>query len=541
MDILNFISWIRGRRQVTSVDPAKTLLPVGLKDPRRDDAYLAGAITVQDFIGQITPGATGPTGPQGPQGPQGIAGPQGNQGPSGPAGLQGPAGVQGIQGTPGPVGPAGLIWEGTWIPGTSYTINDSVGYAGASWYCISPTSGTTPPNLATANWALLASQGAQGPQGIQGLQGIQGAVGPQGVQGPIGLTGATGTQGPLGPVGPTGPQGIQGVPGPVGPAGLNWQGAWVSGNSYNVNDAVGYGGASYFCITATSGTTTPDTDPINWALLASQGAIGPAGAAGATGATGATGAAGPQGIPGPVGPAGLTWQGIWSNAAVYAENDAVSFGGASYFCYNPAGVGPSVTDPSVDTANWALLAAQGATGPQGPQGIQGIPGPAGPVPPDYVKTIFNHPDLGGQVIGVTTKEISIIKDLSGALATNSILEISWGCYRRTAFGNVQSQVYLSDQPDFSGTFTRIATGANQPAAANAYLRNIRDVKKMNDVFTVFDGNQQASSDLSNTGNTIQNSVVDVGQIYILFAIQLSNPLDEAYIDRVRITEHAEYL
>jgi hypothetical protein len=56
MDILNFISWIKGRRQVTSVDPAKTLLPVGLKDGRRDDEYLTGAISVQDFIAQITTG-----------------------------------------------------------------------------------------------------------------------------------------------------------------------------------------------------------------------------------------------------------------------------------------------------------------------------------------------------------------------------------------------------------------------------------------------------------------------------------------------------
>lgn len=50
MDILNFISWIKGGRQVTTVDPSKTLLPVGLKDGRRDDGYLAGAITVQDFL-----------------------------------------------------------------------------------------------------------------------------------------------------------------------------------------------------------------------------------------------------------------------------------------------------------------------------------------------------------------------------------------------------------------------------------------------------------------------------------------------------------
>jgi hypothetical protein len=53
MDILNFISWIRGGRVVTTVDPNKTLLPVGLKDGRRDDEYLAGAISVADFAAQI--------------------------------------------------------------------------------------------------------------------------------------------------------------------------------------------------------------------------------------------------------------------------------------------------------------------------------------------------------------------------------------------------------------------------------------------------------------------------------------------------------
>jgi hypothetical protein len=53
MDILNFISWIRGRRQVTTVDPAKTLIPLGIKDGRRDDEYLAGAITVEDLAAQV--------------------------------------------------------------------------------------------------------------------------------------------------------------------------------------------------------------------------------------------------------------------------------------------------------------------------------------------------------------------------------------------------------------------------------------------------------------------------------------------------------
>jgi hypothetical protein len=58
MDILNFISWIKGKRQVTTVDPARTLIPLGLKDGRRDDEYLAGAITVEDFAAQIVPQPT---------------------------------------------------------------------------------------------------------------------------------------------------------------------------------------------------------------------------------------------------------------------------------------------------------------------------------------------------------------------------------------------------------------------------------------------------------------------------------------------------
>jgi|SanBayMetagenome_1026888.scaffolds.fasta_scaffold00367_3 hypothetical protein len=87
---------------------------------------------------------------------------------------------------------------------------------------------------------------------------------------------------------------------------------------------------------------------------------------------GPQGPQGPQGVPGPVGPIGLFWQGSWSASGTYNINDAVGFGGASYFCINP--VGPSVSNPATDTTNWALLAAQGATGPQGPQGIQG---PAG--------------------------------------------------------------------------------------------------------------------------------------------------------------------
>jgi hypothetical protein len=98
-------------------------------------------------------------------------------------------------------------------------------------------------------------------------------------------------------VGATGPQGVQGPAGPlgpVGPAGLEWQGAWISGTSYVADDAVGYDGASWFCILATSGTTTPDLDETHWALLASQGAQGEQGVQGPTGPQGPAGTAGTQ-------------------------------------------------------------------------------------------------------------------------------------------------------------------------------------------------------------------------------------------------------
>lgn len=118
-------------------------------------------------------------------------------------------------------------------------------------------------------------------------------------------TGAIGSQGPQGVAGPTGPQG---VPGPVGPAGLIWKFTWNAATAYLVNDAVGYSGASYYRIVAGTTATAPNLDTTNWALLSSQGAIGPQGATGLQGPTGATGPAGVDGsvgVQGPPGPQGL--------------------------------------------------------------------------------------------------------------------------------------------------------------------------------------------------------------------------------------------
>ena len=105
----------------------------------------------------------------------------------------------------------------------------------------------------------LASNGVAGPQGPQGLQGAPG------IQGPPGANGA------------------------VGPAGLNWRGPWVSMVSYVEDDAVGWNGASWFCILPTAGIIVPNLDTTHWALLASQGAQGIQGVQGEQGLQGSPG------------------------------------------------------------------------------------------------------------------------------------------------------------------------------------------------------------------------------------------------------------
>lgn len=115
------------------------------------------------------------------------------------------SGAGGPQGIPGPVGPAGLTWSGLWSATSSYSMNYAVGYASASWWCISDVTGATgndSPDMDTIHWTLLAAQGSPGPQGGQGEHGLDG---------PRGLTGATGFMGATGPIGVTGPTGPSGT------------------------------------------------------------------------------------------------------------------------------------------------------------------------------------------------------------------------------------------------------------------------------------------------------------------------------------------
>jgi hypothetical protein len=162
---------------------------------------------------------------------------------------QGPQGEQGIQGL------AGFEWDTTRIGAKQYVIGDIVNYSGGYYICIANNDAIVPTSSLGVYWNAYSFVG---PQGIQGLTGAQGPTGPQGVAGP------------------------------VGPAGLEWNSSWVSGASYVENDAVGYNGASYFCIQATSGTIAPNLDTANWALLASQGSQGPTGPQGIQGPQGAS-------------------------------------------------------------------------------------------------------------------------------------------------------------------------------------------------------------------------------------------------------------
>ena len=182
-------------------------------------------------------GAAGPQGPMGLEGPTGYAGPPGAVGPAGPV---------------GPTGPVGLVFRGGWSVNAAYAMGDAVSYGGASW--ISGTGGNlgNEPGPFSSQWSLLAAAGADG------------AVGPVGAQGPAGVTGATGAMGAMGP---------------AGAVGVNFRGAWGSGASYAVGDAVTFGGSTYLA-TGASNAVEPDQNASLWAVAAAAGQMGPSGAAG---------------------------------------------------------------------------------------------------------------------------------------------------------------------------------------------------------------------------------------------------------------------
>jgi hypothetical protein len=192
------------------------------------------------------------------EGQTGATGPAGQNGATGPAGAPGQNGLPGAQGQTGNPGPVGMTWRGGWSNLLNYSVRDVVFYDGSAYICtVAINASNNNPAATPANWDLVAREGDPGTQGIQGIQG------------------------PIGPVGPTG---------------LNWQGLWSASGAYVADDAVGYNGASWFCINPVGpSVTSPDLDPVNWALLAAQGAQGDQGLQGIPGNPGTPGAQGPAG------------------------------------------------------------------------------------------------------------------------------------------------------------------------------------------------------------------------------------------------------
>jgi hypothetical protein len=259
-------------------------------------------------------------------------------------------------------------------------------------YTQTAVTGLLPSNLAPGSYELVltnnsarlaipatfnATIGAVGPEGPTGPPGTAGSAGPAGPPGAPGVAGSPGAAGPAGPPGAPGAPGATGSPGPAGlpgspglpgsqgPAGMNWQGPWNSGSSYNLSDGVSYNGSSYISLAGGNAGNQPDTSPASWSLLAGAGA-------------------------------GFNFTGFFNPAMAYKVNDVSTYNGTTYVATLANQGGPT---PDQSPTTWTVMAAAGAAGaagqpgapgapgatgtqgPQGPQGLQGSQGPQGPQGP----------------------------------------------------------------------------------------------------------------------------------------------------------------
>lgn len=161
--------------------------------------------------------------------------------------------------------------------------------------------------------------------------------------------------------------GATGATGAAGAGVINWLGAWDSGTTYNVNDAVDDNGSSYIAI-----ATTTNNEPPNltyWNVLAQAGATG-ASTIGATGATG-VGSVGGTGATGATG-AGLTWESTYDPATTYNIDDLVSYQGSSYIA-----IGTTTGNLPTNATYWDLVAQKGDIGNTGASGTAGGVGGTG--------------------------------------------------------------------------------------------------------------------------------------------------------------------
>ncbi len=170
--------------------------------------------------------------------------------------------------------------------------------------------------------------------------------------------------------------------GPAGPVGLSFQGAYSSTVNYSIGQGVLWQGAGWVSLINGNHGNAPDASPAAWTMFAAQGAIGATGATGvgltgatgSTGAAGTAGAAGATGATGATGAAGLNFLGTYASGTSYSTGDAVSYAGSSYVSL----VGNNHGQTPNQSANWAVLAAQGNQGAAGVAGVTGATGAVGP-------------------------------------------------------------------------------------------------------------------------------------------------------------------
>jgi hypothetical protein len=160
-----------------------------------------------------------------------------------------------------------LTWYGDWDSTLTYVVNQCVAYLGTSYVSLLIDNLNQLPDATDSiYWDVLAQKGDTGSQGA---------------------TGATGD---------------------TGISGITYIGYWSSTITYNINDAVTYGGACYVSFVSSNLNHTP-TNTSYWALFVSTGTKGDQGDKGDKGdkgPKGSKGSKGDQGDQGPAGPAGDT-------------------------------------------------------------------------------------------------------------------------------------------------------------------------------------------------------------------------------------------
>lgn len=135
-----------------------------------------------------------------------------------------------------------------------------------------------------------------------------------------------------------------------------WQGGWLTATAYDVDDLVEQAGSTYICVEAhTSGTFATDLAANKWDLAVEKGDTG----ADST-------------VPGPTGPKGINWQGDYSGATAYVEDDGVLYNGSSWRALGSTTGNAPPNLPTTSNAYWQLVARQGTDG----SGTGDVVGPA---------------------------------------------------------------------------------------------------------------------------------------------------------------------